>query len=224
MSCRRSRKSLYATGNPTNKILQVLMWILPWFMLNWSICHISNSFGEIFVKRIQNVLSLIESSDSQFAWIGRLRNFTRGENWTNLLFRREPRSVWINFSIKKLIACLFVCLDSGNFFTMQSYVNPGKPWESQTISITVPVYKSVKKPKSSTAYQIRQYDNTNKLRCTILALTRAVHLSLWILYNVAFLLQYSSYKNKAVATCSHRLPFIYNDFVFFALLTRTRQN
>ena len=76
--------------------------------------------------------------------------------------------------------------------------------------------------KSSSTYQIRPYDNTIKLRCTILALTRAVHLPLLILYNIAFILQYST-KNKAVGTYSHRLPFIYNDFVLFFTANKPKE-
>ena len=57
MSCRRSRKFLCVPWNPLYKILQVWMWILRCFMLNWSICHFSNSLA----KFSKNVLSLIES-------------------------------------------------------------------------------------------------------------------------------------------------------------------
>ena len=162
-SCRLSRKFLCAPGNPLYKTLQVWMWILPSFLLSWLICHISNSFSEIFEKRAQ---FHIEARNCAFGLAVHLnrspsRSFTQGQNWTNLLFR----SVWINFLILYLIlflksCCLCVSCDH-NFTGYLQHAILRKPWD-----LSVVVY--VNKPISFSTYQIRPYDNTIKLRCRVL--------------------------------------------------------
>ena len=72
----------------------------------------------------------------------------------------------------------------------------------------------VNKPKSSSAYQIRPYDNTIKLSCTILhgidqsCSFTPLHFIQPCFFTTIF------YKNKAVAPCSHRVPI---DFYYFSI-------
>ena len=96
------------------------------FMSNWSICHklISDSFGKIFKKRAQfnSVKKLCFKVTPNLHRLPSC-SFTRGENWTNLLFSREHRYVWINFSVNKLIVCLSLCLNSRNSFNTRSWLD-----------------------------------------------------------------------------------------------------